>query len=348
MTDEKYLAKKIIIKFKKEILLGILILIYASTFIFDGAKEKSFTSALLNKKYDVTKIILSAKMEGTLVLEKTGSIWKGEKIFSSDMGEKSFNFIADSSIVEGLLNDARKIGRMYEISHKRESWKMLSLEEHDSFQVKFISKNNEGDEKIVSNLFFGKFDGTKKRIAFRTGSRPDAFQTSGGFSMYLTTSSDWWSAPEILPKIYGEISSKTVASLKVNGKSLNLNDERIMKFLDEIGSLRHGKAAADIAMRPVCDLPRDGDMRQDSVMRPDLEMPALFLQIEDVTGNSYEIQFYGNKDDEQYLSVVKIIPSAVKMQEEKSLLNSMKLMFYVSGWTYGKFETLLEISSSQH
>lgn len=175
-------------KCRLQILLAALVALY---FLSAPKKEKAFTTALLNPKHSVQKIVLGNFGHGKLVMQKTGSFWLGQKEAADN---KTLFFASDSALIESFLSVLKRIATVYEISDTK-NLKAYGLEKGGSFFLELFS-----NEKSVLKIFFGSVD-SAHRLFFFVPEREKIFSIdSEALAPYLTASENHWANPEIFPK----------------------------------------------------------------------------------------------------------------------------------------------------
>jgi len=175
-------------KYRLQILLAALVALY---FISAPKKEKSFTTALLNPKHSVQKIVLGNFDQGKLVMQKTGSFWLGQKEAADN---KTLFFASDSALIESFLSVLKRLATVYEISD-RKSLKAYGLEKCGAFFLELYT-----GEKSVLTIIFGSVD-SAHRLFFFVPEREKIFSIdSDALAPYLTASENHWANPEIFPK----------------------------------------------------------------------------------------------------------------------------------------------------
>ncbi len=183
-------------RFYLQIILFFLVLIYI---LSAPRASHSFDTALVNPKYDITKITLSYSKEGTLLLKKTGSFWTGE---FHGLDSKVICFPCDSSMVEKFIENSRKLVKATEVSESLSNMERFGLSENDSFLIEFYSDLPQS----VSQIRFGSLDSVSS-IYFTAKNLRKIFSTPSPVKEYLSTSPNFWCSPEIFPsEIAGKIS----------------------------------------------------------------------------------------------------------------------------------------------
>ena len=174
--------------FRLQILLALLAALY---FLSAPKSEKSFTTALLNPKHKVQKIVLGNLEQGKLVIQKTGSFWLGQKNVADG---KDLFFICDPALAENFLSVLKRISTVYEVSNTI-NLKAYGLEKGGAFYLELFD-----GEKSVLNIIFGSVD-SAHRLFFFVPERQKIFSIdSEDLAPCLSASENLWASPEIFPK----------------------------------------------------------------------------------------------------------------------------------------------------
>ena len=139
--------------------LAFLVMLFAFSFLTktDFTKTKSVKSALLNPKYELSKITISHPKAGQLELLNFDDFW-GAHFTLQD--QTDLTFPADSSIVKDFINLSQTIQEFAIIIDAKEhissskiiqKYKTFGLNEEDAVCVTFYTSQN----TAVSKLYFG-------------------------------------------------------------------------------------------------------------------------------------------------------------------------------------------------
>lgn len=176
-------------KFRLQILLAFLAALY---FLSAPRSEKSFTTALLNPKHKVQKIVLGNLEQGKLVLQKTGGFWLGQK---NAADQKDLFFASDSALVESFLSVLKRISTVYEVSNTL-NLKAYGLDGGGAF---FLGLYDEMGKDVLT-LHFGSVD-SQRRLYFFIPKRNKIFSIdSEALAPYLNLDINLWASAEIFPK----------------------------------------------------------------------------------------------------------------------------------------------------
>ena len=252
-------------KFRLQILLAFLAALY---FLSAPRSEKSFTTALLNPKHKVQKIVLGNLEQGKIVLQKTGGFWLGQK---NAADQKDLFFASDSALVESFLSVLKRISTVYEVSNTL-NLKAYGLEKGGAFYLELF----DGDKSVLS-VIFGSVD-SRRRLYFFVPERESIFSIdSEALAPYLSASENLWASAEIFPKdIVGSDKKYRRGKLATMGKQPLLADG-----INWTGALEKDYDPGDGNVYRAFFLPKtDGDYyyrfeAQPSVQRPDEEKEAL-------------------------------------------------------------------------
>lgn len=252
-------------KFRLQILLAFLAALY---FLSAPRSEKSFTTALLNPKHKVQKIVLGNLVQGKLVLQKSGSFWLGQKNVADG---KALFFASDSALVESFLSVLKRISTVYEVSNTI-NLKAYGLEKGGAFYLELF----DGDKSVLS-VIFGSVD-SRRRLYFFVPERESIFSIdSEALAPYLSASENLWANAEIFPKeIVGSDKKYRRGKLATMGKQPLLADG-----INWTGALEKDYDPGDGNIYRAFFLPKtDGDYyyrfeAQPSVQRPGEEKEAL-------------------------------------------------------------------------
>jgi len=252
-------------KFRLQILLAFLAALY---FLSAPRSEKSFTTALLNPKHKVQKIVLGNLEQGKIVLQKTGGFWLGQK---NAADQKDLFFASDSALVESFLSVLKRISTVYEVSNTL-NLKAYGLEKGGAFYLELF----DGDKSVLS-VIFGSVD-SRRRLYFFVPERESIFSIdSEAMAPYLSASENLWASAEIFPKdIVGSDKKYRRGKLATMGKQPLLADG-----INWTGALEKDYDPGDGNIYRAFFLPKtDGDYyyrfeAQPSVQRPGEEKEAL-------------------------------------------------------------------------
>lgn len=195
-----------------------------SFFCGGNRKRNGEKTAFLNPSYakNAESILIFDSVD-SIQLFKDGEIWRCEKETSD--GNFSVLTFADSKKIVHFMELLTKIRTVYKISNS-------DSEKSDEYSKKVVVYD--AHKKILCEICFGKTDALLSQISFFASDEKNRFETGDDFSAFLTSSVDFWSAPEI----FFWIDSPS---------NLNLSQNEIYAFK----SLRHGK------IHPVSDFGTD-------------------------------------------------------------------------------------------
>ena len=307
------------------------ILIFGLSLIFSrNAKSapKALESALLNPKYEgeVNIITIQAQEESVstnkkgnsqITLKKQGDFWLFLK--STEESNEEICAIADSKIVDSLLEKAASLRSLYKITDKEKDYLSLGVSENAESTLSF-SKNN---DKLYTKVHFGHSDSLKNRIYFRSEGKKTVYESQNDFEQYLNTDINYWSEGEIIP----EITNPVQLSFKMNESSIAQSSK--MKKLDEKSANFASKSNTLLSLR-------HGQIWSETTINSENYISTLTVQ--DGSGRLAKLDFFKiqNGDDESYFYRKSIQPSPVDSQENTFAFYSEKAAYEISAWTYEK------------
>lgn len=318
------------------ILALILVFLYFCSFFFNRSEEKSFDSAFLNSKYDISKIQLFSEDRKKLTVYIDGKFIYGEL---EEEGFLPLFFPCNPKMVQDLLEKARNVRRMYEISYKNESWKAFSLDSDSCFHLEFVNS----DGKTVSSLDFGAINSSLSRIFFKTSSKENVYQTDTEIAGFLTCSPDFWAEQTLIPQqIAGNLNSSNISEIEVTSNfsekitDMHLNGEKLDVASDRLPRFRHGKIL--------------------SAFPPDAQKgsPLLSVSITDGTGKKFFLEFYPDftETDDGNSYIVSFYPDVDSgiwkpelknyFEKQKHISSSNELNMKISRWTFRQIVSLFE------
>ena len=304
------------------------ILIFALSLAFskkERSVQKSIESAILNPshKSEVSLIEIGTGESDAITLKKQGDFW-----LLSTEGEKRQTIctIADSKIINSLIENAAKIRKLYAISENFSDYERLGLTENLSTSISFLKNNS----SLYTKVHFGYSDSLKNRIFLRSESSKAAYECENDFQQYLTTQTNYWSEGEIFP----EIKNPVKITLKINEgsevspeKTLTL-DEKSPNFDQKTGSLlslRHGNISE----------PKDNSHEETGKSGKS----RAILTIQDGNGRIARLTFYALQDG-SYFYTKNVTPSEIDSQETRFALYSENATYEISEWTYKRIISL--------
>ena len=319
MTKENRLLFKILL---------VSVLIFAFSLIFskkDRNAAKSVESAILNPshKSEVSLIEIGTGESGAITLKKQGDFW-----LLSKEGEKGQTIctIADSKIINSLIENAAKIRKMYTISDKEADQDTFGLSDTLGTSISFL-KNA---ENLCTKVHFGYEDSLKNRIYLRSYNNTSIYECENDFHQFLYAETNYWSEGEIFP----EIENPVKITLKINEgsevspeKTLTL-DEKSPNFAQKTGtllSLRHGNISE----------PKDNSHEETGKSGKS----RAILTIQDGNGRIARLTFYALQDG-SYFYTKNVTPSEIDSQETRFALYSENAAYEISEWTYKRIISL--------
>lgn len=297
------------------------ILIFALSLAFskkDRNAAKSVESAILNPshKSEVSLIEIETGESGAITLKKQGDFW-----LLSKEGEKGQTIctIADSKIINSLIENAAKIRKMYTISDKEADQDTFGLSDTVGTSISFL-KNA---ENLCTKVHFGYEDSLKKRIYLRSYNNTSIYECENDFHQFLYAETNYWSEGEIFP----EIKNPVQISLQINEGSVGQPSKTIT--LDEKSASFSIKSKALLSLR-------HGKIWTETTINSENYISTLTVQ--DGSGRLAKLDFFKIQkgDDESYFYRKSIQPSPVDSQENIFAFYSEKAAYEISAWTYEK------------
>lgn len=286
------------------ILNGILIVISCIIPFTKKNKVKAIESALVNPKYAATIQEIKIKIptsEETLILHKSGTIWTGTNVASTDRAitkdisapQSNMKEIwpASTQTATNIIQSATKVVSMYIKSDNNKSWNSLGVDENNARTVTFYTSSGE----IVSELYFGMENNNTNRVYVRSGKNLTVYEIDNEITTFLTTETSFWCDPYLYPLSLIGASEKETQT-----------------------ALRHGK-----------------------LIELDTSKGEYATTINKDFGNGAEIKlsiYKGNAvaDETDYYVFPSFIPSPAFTEEEKAAVASLSYAYSISSWTYEK------------
>ncbi len=336
------------------------ILIFGLSLIFsrnEKSAPKALESALLNPKYkgEVNMITIQAqeksdstnkKGNSQINLKKQGDFWLFSK-FTEESNEE-ICAIADSKIIDSLIEKAASLRRLYKITDKERDYLSLGISENAESTLAF-SKNN---DKLYTKIHFGLSNSLKNRIYFRSEGKKTVYESQNDFEQYLNTDINYWSEGEIIPEITNPVQislvirespalSQESGSQKSGKITLDEKSENFAQKSRTLISLRHGAITGE---------------KQSSLKR------LSTLQIHDGSGRIARIEFFEKMDAfidsavnplsttegknqspesaSSYYYKKSVSPSQIDSQETAFAFYSENAVYEISSWTYERIKSV--------
>ena len=288
-------------------------LLYALSFLADGRKPQTVTSALLNQSYakKITRVELSAATGEAAVLEKTASFWTHE--------QDGLCVPVRSEYIDSLLGDAARVRLMTVIAGKKANYAAYGLDEDSAFFLAFI--DNEG--KTAAELYFGADDYTGQRVAVRSSAGPAIYWTEKEISLRLTAAREYWADTHVIPQFMaGEKWTEEAATIQKITLALNQETTRVLNAPKE----NYSALASLRASRVVPRQPSDAAIV--ALMRVEFsDGAALELRITSLGGEGGE-----------FAAVPAFTQSGVFHSGAE--LARLNYSFVISAWTYNRLKDL--------
>ncbi|MGN0740131.1 MAG: DUF4340 domain-containing protein [Treponema sp.] len=308
-TYNKTLAVQILI------LLFLVILFLISVKPSESRNKNMTKSALLNSKYEISKISVSSKSAGQLDLIQYDSFWGG--IFT-DKGEPLY-FPARKNIVDEFIECSKKIIDLNKVVSSKPSQKEIektyrtyALDEENQTALSFFDRSGQ----CVSKIYFGAMNQSLDQIFIRTDKNTAVFSVDSKIADYLEIKPDFWCEPNLIPE--GIFKSSAFSEIQNFSYRTDFTDfvNASEKAYDKFLSLRFSEIVTDAVAVP--------------------EEKSLEIRLYDGTGTEYYADFFParTKNGDCYIFSLKIIPSMLFSKESAEFLKKINYSCSISQWTY--------------
>lgn len=203
------------------------VLIFMVTVGFLCRKKKyepeKIVSALLNVHFvsEIDRIIIKDAQSEGIVLQKTEGVWIGCKENSPHIF-----WPVDVQTVHNLLRAATEVTSMNVVAHSQKDWERFNLQDSAASSLLFLS----ADETVLSHIYFGNINNLANRVAIRTWTKQDVFETDAAIAFFATSDISFWVDPFIYPQCISGYSRYQSESLLRHGRILeetfSLTEER--------------------------------------------------------------------------------------------------------------------------
>ncbi len=299
-------------------------IIFTLSLIFPTGKknaQKTVKSAILNPKYkdDLSEIKITVSNDSILI-KKYEDLW----LMTKKNGDEETSTLADSAIINSLVEKAIKIQNMYKISDKKSNFDALKVTESNSTSISFIGKDN----KLYTKVHFGYKNSLLNRIALRAENSNSVFEAENLFDQYLNCDINYWADGLILNEASNPLYitfSDEKTDLKTSETNASFSETK-----KTLTSLRHGRIL------------HKGDLKNMSFES------KLIMQNGD--GRIVKIYFYkenaskirGTKtenDEGSYFYTRSFIPSPLDSKERAEALKKDDALYEISSWTYERIKS---------
>ncbi|MBR5867102.1 MAG: DUF4340 domain-containing protein [Spirochaetaceae bacterium] len=303
MTQKKFI-------FSLSVICFLLLFIYIFPF-GDSKKEISLSTALLNPQQVKNIQEIEVFSEGnSLSIKKSDSCWIGT--------DGNVVFPIESENIDLLLSSASKIRSMNLISKDTSKHTLSDFGLDEQNYSRLVFKSN--DNKIVSDLFFGKSNYSGLNIYIKTDKSP-VYEIENDLYSWLQISIRQWADMKIIPlSILGKIKSNDVQSIKLflqnQSNTLTTLSSDFYTKVDKILSLRGSK------ILPVYDIDESNFTGH--------------IQIEIGNGSGVVLKIFSSGNDSSEYDSFYIIPD-IKTGTGFGDINASKQCVYaleISNWTY--------------
>lgn len=299
-------------------ILTFLILLFGASFIKPiQKKSKELKTAILNPKYEISKIVISDKNKGQLILENNIDFWGAQIIFKSETFQNNLSLyfpcnnqtVNDFLLLSSKITDYNLIISMKskkELSKLDSTYHKFGLDAENAISLTFYDVDN----IPVSKLYFGYFNETMDQIFFRTEKNYSVYSMNTKIADYLNVSTKFWSDQNMIPKSLSKnLISNNVQNIFCNNKKTDISAS------EKICSLRYSE------IKPSTDI------KNDSILE---------LKVIDDKTTEYNFSFYkSNSDDmDHYIYSLNINPSMLYSQKAKDFIKKLNCCYTISEWTF--------------
>lgn len=301
-------------------ILTFLILLFCLSFIKKSDNKKTVVkTAILNPKYEISKISISNKREGNLFIENYIDFW-GASYFSSteslNTNSSGLYFPCDNQTVSDFISLCTKIEdynivisskTKKELSKLDQIYSKFGLDEDNSTILTFFDIDN----NVVSKLYFGSFNETQDQIFLRSEKNYSVFSINSKIADYLNLSLKFWADQNMIPKSI----SKNLDYSKIQNIFYNQNLKAGDSAKIKISSLRYSNLQSIHQIN---------------------ENPLLNVKIIDDKTTEYIYSFYSSDsgDMDYYLYSLKINPAFIYSAKAKDFINKLNAFYTISEWTF--------------
>lgn len=293
-----------------------LLLIFGISFIspYNNSKRNIFTTALVNKKYNINKININIKSTGDLTLYNYVDFWGGEYFD----GNNYFYFPVDNVKVNEFINKSQEIISLEKILDAKSNEQMSKYSvDNNIARVSFYS-----DENCVSSVNFGALNQTMDKVFLWTDNKMTVYAMDSSIIYYLDSGMKFWTDQNIIPQAISknlDYSSIQNFTYEFTGKERsNAKPEAVEKF----PSLRFSEILTSFENAEKC----------------------LEIKLSDGNGTSYRYNFYPaiTENGDCYIFDLEISPSMLYSEQQKEFIKKMNYCGSLSQWTYNTITKLLQ------
>ena len=158
-----------------------------------GKNVKSFTSALLNKKY----------------VQKINSIYVGDSVdvlhFYKDenwlCNYGDLTFYANPTIINQMIDSFSANRNLISVSNNIKNQKEYGISEEKSFNISFYNEDLVGNKNEFSKIFFGNENSDRTMIYLKSNKNQTVYSTINDLYPYLTTKLEIFSLNQLFPLV---------------------------------------------------------------------------------------------------------------------------------------------------
>lgn len=343
-------------------ILAFLVLLFGASFIKPiQKKSQQLKSAILNPKYEVSKITINFPITARIELTNCGDFWGGfyQCGISTNSSQYSFFFPVNTNMVESFLKLSKTVSdynlvlegkSKKDLKNLDETYEKYGLDDHHATVLTFYDTEN----KPISKLYFGNFNQTMDQIFFKSDKKYSIYSMNSKIADYLEEDAKFWCDQDMIPKsISKNIDSSKIQNIfygedeypdELGRKKLSPNLKASKKAYSKIVSLRYGN------LGPVYSNFINPPDNYENLLEPSQVNLILTVKVIDDKSTEYEYYFYRYnmkhfKDPEapdQYCYEMKISPSMLYSDEAKKFIKKLNCKYYISEWTFNSLTQSLK------
>lgn len=297
------------------ILISLIVLFIISLIKPDSAKKNTtMTTALVNTKYDISKIIISSNTSGELSLYNFVDFWGG-RFFN---GSNYVYFPVDEDKIKSFLELSKQIQELDKIVSAKSK---EQLDTYDVTENSLTVSYFDNTDNCVSKINFGAMNQTMDKIFLSTEKNMTVYAIDSKIAYYLECSVNFWADKNLIPQGI----SNGLNAFSIQNFDFNLNGQGIKK-------------ASDVAFEKFPSY-RFSEIETNF----ELEDKELEIKITDGKGTSYTYNFFPAKtiNGNCYIFNLNISPSIVFSDLQKDFIKKLNYSASISQWTFNSIKELL-------
>ncbi|BDC93527.1 DUF4340 domain-containing protein [Treponema bryantii] len=284
-----------------------LVILYSLSFVKSCSsqdKREKVKTALVNQKYkDSINSIILQDSTGSIEFTKQEDFW----IITSFNNQISIP--ASSERINNLLNELTKVRNLYKISDKISKNSSLGLTNGTEFHLRY-SYSNEGSYR---ELLFGNQDFSLSSRYMMSGENTKIYEIDSSLDVYLTTSVQSWSDPNIISSEILPTNDIQKAILFINDNSEGPKSNKISN-LNKLLELRHG-----------------GLLSESEYQNLNNKEASANIEIEIGNKSSISLEIFPSENESVYFVKTRYF----KPDSKSAFYNSYSK---ISSWTYNKIK----------